>query len=602
MEINKVLSILNDKDALPNGYRNMRHHWSNVHISTSLHTLGACPKFQSLGGLGGVVTPPAFYGEKYQERFDKILFSRHPREDNATRQWRFSQYKPLTREPFMQLSEMVLGSIFQDSNYGIQINNENDRNYILYEKNFNGFDLIGWFISVGYNNMINDPNGYFVRMPKYAFYEKRKLEIELLFVKSENIIYASDDVFIFQKGNNVFSIDHQVIWRYSYDSSEEVWYVDKQDQKGYYAHLLGRLPCDIAGGVLNTFGFYESFYCKAIPIADEFISSYSAEQLVDKEASHPYIQMTMEQCGQCKGTGAIQVDCLDCIGGKELQSCGKCQGKGEISINPADRLNVPAEMMDRDLVRIINPNISINSYHHGKNKDIRDAIYDALHLLKISEAQSGFAKTIDQEKLHNMISKIGNHIFDNHIYTTIKDIIAYRNVVSINGKVSPYEYGFTIVKPKQYHIRTSQSLFAEYQAGLNAKLPIVARRQMFLDFMDKQYSGDAAISKKIQIIDYYDPLLCVTEEEKLNKLATGEIDRNQLINSSMLPFIIDTLILEKGYAWFEQTNIRDFRPFIGEKLEQYLPKATTFNPAPEIETGLENETVIEENTDEEQMA
>ena len=76
--------------------------------------------------------------------------------------------------------------------------------------------------------------------------------------------------------------------------------------------MFGRLPVTIAGGDWNTQegGFYESYFDKAKAIADEFISSYSAAQMVDKEASHPFIVAAQEDCPDCNGTGktTIQYD------------------------------------------------------------------------------------------------------------------------------------------------------------------------------------------------------------------------------------------------------------------------------------------------------
>lgn len=581
MTTRDIINLLNG--ATSKQLKKLKKKWEDVYYSTSIHTDGACPRYKLLNG-NGYCEPRNYFGEKYQEIFNNRLFARHPREDDLTRQWRFAVYKPLTREPFLQLSELVLGTIFQDSNYSIAINNENDSKYILMQPSFEGYDLVGWMVNIGYGLMINDPNGYFVRMPKYAYNERQSdNSVQVYFVKSCDILHVSETDFIFKKDGYAYHIDKRTIWRYSYDPETREWYLNQKDATGYYSHLLDRLPIDRAGGQWNSQGFFESFYSKAIPIADEFVGSYSAEQLIDKEASHPYIQQAEEECGNCNGKGQLQMPCEECELKYQLVSCGVCHGSGYTSINPGDRLNVPADQMKDDLIKIINHDVSQNTYLHKKNIDIKTQLLDSLNLLKTDEAQSGVAKTIDQAKLHNFIAKIANHLFDNIIFNSIKDIIAYRNIISVDGKVSPYEYEFSIIKPTQYQIKTSYDLLKEYGEADKANLPISARKQMYRDFMDRQYSGDAIIKKKTDLLDYYDVLLCVPESEKLIKLTNGEISKDDLTLSLRLPNILEKIIIDKGHEWFIKTPIRGFEAIIDAYFQPYKSKAIEFTPTPEFE-------------------
>lgn len=562
-----ILNKLNDND-FNDGCIKAAKAAKGVFIATSLHTLGAVPEYKLLGG-GGRYTPYNYLGKDYQERFDKVLMTMHPREDKDLRQWRFSQYKPLTKDAFSQLDDDVLGAIFQDSNYSIIIPNERDAAYILNDGNFDGLDLISWFKQKGYSLMRDDPNGYFVRMPKNAFDSGKDVSIGVNFIPSWDVLEKTTEYFLFKKDGYVYYIDKTVIWRFTFDKETNRYYISKSDERGYYAHQLGRLPIDIAGGYWNSAGFFESFYSKALPIADEFVGSYSNEQMIDKEASHPYIQQVQEVCHSCAGDGRIQVDCETCPGGVELNICNTCHGSGKTNITPGVRVNVPADQMDRDMVRIISPNVSINQYHRDKNKQLKDDIYRALNLLKVDASQSGVAKAIDQEQKDLFISKIANHIFDTILYNTIRDIIGYRNVVSSNNVVKPYEYSFQIIKPTQYRIRTADDLTTEYERSLKAGMPTVARNQMFVDLMDKQYSGDAIMGKKVRVLAYHDIVLCCNEMEKTAKLANSEIDRNDLILSTRLPNILDQLLLEKGEEWFLKIGLTEIKSSIDQKFEPY---------------------------------
>jgi len=181
-------------------------------------------------------------------------------------------------------------------------------------------------------------------------------------------------------------------------------------------------------------------------------------------------------------------------------------------------------------------------------------ITEALHLQKTDEAQSGVAKAIDQERLYKFICTISNHVFDTLITDTLRDIIAYRNVSTRNGQVHPAEYPFKVVKPTQFSIKTSADLLNEYSAGKQAGIPAFIRQRMAIDFVDKQYNGDAVMKKKVQLITYLDSLSELSTDEMLSMKNAGAINDAELLYSRKLPAMIDALIRDKGEHWFLNTK------------------------------------------------
>lgn len=553
MNANTALQILNREVKVSKSEEAIIKRWRGVYYGISLHTTGACPAFKNLNG-GGTIYPDNYFGPEYQRIFNDFLMSRHPREADVTRNWRFSQYKPLTRAPFQQLIRVISGAIFQDSNYSVSIQDQDDFDYIINQNNFDDNHLMGWFASVGIQSMLEDPNGFFVRMPSKPFYEQKskKLEVEILFVKSKDVVSKSEKHILFKRDGFAFFIDDRTIWRYTLDSDTNKYYISKNDALGYYAHLFGRLPLDVAGGVWNTQGFYDSYIQDAKPVADEYISSYSAEQMIDKEASHPFIQIASEECPSCEGIGRYTDQYENELGEiiPEQKVCKQCNGRGIVSFSPADRIEVPSEKMNMDLVKIINPDVGVNKYHHDKNRYIYERILHALNLYRTDKAESGEAKAIDQERLYMFISTIANHIFDKIAYNTIYDFISYRNVSSINGQPVPSAYGFGIVKPTQYQIKTAADLMEEFTASGGKALPAFIRNKMIFDIVDKQYSGDNVMKRKAEIILGIDDLAAKTDEEKMNMRLSGEITADDLVFSRKLPSLVDKMIRDKGETWF----------------------------------------------------
>ncbi len=556
MQPNEVLAILNKTVKINRELNEALQRKRDVYYGISLHTTGACPAFRDLAG-GGVVYPQGYYGPEYQRLFDKHLLSRHPRESDATRNWRFSQYRPLTKAPFAQVTEIITGAIFQDSNYTIELQNPADEEYI-WCNHFSGHDIVGYFANVGFKNMVEDPNGVLLRIPSQPWYAQAddKVAVDIWFVNTKDIILLTATDLIFTRNGYAWWVDNQTIWRFAYRADKRQYYIAKDDAKGYYAHMLGRLPISIAGGEWNTQGYYDSYYSKAKAAADDFVSAYSAAQLVDKEASHPFIVEASTDCPECNGMGHVQQDCESCPNGVELVSCSSCHGSGQISRNPGQHIIVPQDKLkDGSPIQIINPDVSINQHHRNVCAQIMALITEALHLSKTEEAQSGVAKAIDQERLYKFISNISNHLFDKLITDTLKDIISYRNAAAIGGQVYPTQYPFKVVKPTQFRIKTSADLLAEYSEGRKASIPVFIRRRMAIDFVDKQYNGDAVMKKKAQLITDMDSLSVLSTDEVLGLRNAGALSDEEIQYSRKLPAMIDELIRDKGEHWFLNNTI-----------------------------------------------
>src|SRR5690606_20802631 len=118
---------------------------TDVYYGMTLHTTGAAPAFFDYSTAPRArVEPPNYFGTEYQRLFDILPLNRHPREDESTRNWRYSQYRAFTKDPFIRIIEMVGGAIFQDSNYTLELPARAD-NAFVWGNNFAGYDIIGFF-------------------------------------------------------------------------------------------------------------------------------------------------------------------------------------------------------------------------------------------------------------------------------------------------------------------------------------------------------------------------------------------------------------------------------------------------------------------------
>lgn len=556
--------------------------WRNVYYDMSLHVDGACPAYKDLAG-GGWVFPTNYFGEWYQWIFENRLYSKHPREHKDQRNWRLSQHRPFTQQPFLQVIQVLMGAIFQDSAYSIDIQNKDDADYI-WGNNFDGKNLVG-YISEKFQNICVDPNGVFVVIPKEPYYKTTtdKVEPKIIWIPSRFIEHRSDDEIIFNYDSFMWCMNGYGIFRFrkqkNSDGAEEYVSVDGAN-RGYYGHMLLRSPNHVGGGIWNTQGFYESWLHSAKAWADEFVSNKSAEQLVNKEASHPYIIEPAEECPSCDGVGK-QVSCHTCHKHQDAcecdtpdfftHRCSSCGGTTTKSRNPGDHLSVPMEDLKSagagDLIKFISPDISINEFHAKNNTAIFQELYRSLYLNYIDKAQSALAKDRDMEARYQFIQTISNDLFDRLITGFINDILSMRNVRVEQGELRPYAGDFEIVKPTQFQIKTSYDLLFEYSEAYKSKLPDFVLAKQLRSFADKQFGGDEVLKQKVRFITQRDPLALKDADTKQIELSNGAITREAWFASVQLPVLLDQVIRTYSQEWFLRASYEEIdaavAPLIG---------------------------------------
>lgn len=560
MTVQEALAYLNKENSIADRFlKDQLERWRKLYYAITLHTLGAQPAYRR-GNGGALIYPASYLGEEYQLLFQYKIFAFHPYEDEFIRDWRYANYRPLTRAPLAMLSEVVTGAIFQDSNFDIVAQNDADQQY-LWGNNFEGNnDIAGYFSNIGYSHIVNEPNGYFIVLPKHSRKDtKAKPEPTIKFIRSIDIRYFNikDHEIVFEEWEKKegWFVDATTIWHFTFNISTNKY--ELSDLEGYYAHMLGKLPIVKAGGEWNTNGWYESYYYKALPLCDDMVTTFSNGQMTDKEASHPIIIEPNVDCDNAGcHAGFVQVPDIGSQTGYKPDKCPKCQGTGKINRFPGQRWQMEGDKIaSGEHIKVITPDVAINKLHRENVKETMLMIMDTLHLTKVEEAQSGVAKAIDQERLYKFISKISNRLFDVVIYDVVGFILSYRNVKTNGTTVTPDAGQFEIVKPKQFNIETSQDLMDEYQTATTAQMPIYARRKILKSWVGKEYGSSDLMKKQSDFILFSDPLSVATPAEITALQATDE----EIKYHKMLPVWLDMIIEEKNEQWFVKASFKDIQ-------------------------------------------
>lgn len=590
LTLTEILDKINKPEKRGRDYQQ----WQDVYLGMSLHIDGVCPSFVDERN-GRIFQPSGWNGGAYDDVFERHLLNKFPTEQEWVRNWRKMVYRPLTRAPFLQAISVVTGAILQDSAYTLSISNKKDSDYI-WGTYFEGKDLIQ-YVSGKFQNIAEDPNGVFVVIPKKSVSETaptEEIEPIIKFIFSEEILFISEDEIIYQEGETIWVINKEAIYRFVKPPKSK-YYVNRDGVNGwYYVHALGRLPIEIAGGVWNTQGYYDSWFVNAKPIADEHISSYSDLQFINKDATHPYVVEAESTCPKCHGIPQGQhcrrcnKDGPECIcttatGERdtsrfEITLCGSCHGSGKVARNPGDRMIAPPEMMGDNLIQIINRDVSANKYLFDYQTNLYNQIFRALYLNYIEQAQSGVAKDKDMEARYQFLSKIAGDLFDRLLYGLIGVILGYRNITVSGDIITPDMTGFTIIKPTHFNIQTAYDLLEEYQKANESKMPPYQRAAILQSYNNKQFSGDELLNRKASIVNELDIMNVLTEVEITQALMNGGASRRDYQFHLRLPTILNRIIREKGKEWLLSSTFENIEAEIQRIFAEIVPPVLILVP------------------------
>jgi hypothetical protein len=570
--IKKVTEILNGRDRLETPA--ILYKWQNIFWNTSVHTTGVCPAYYPIRYNNnawaidkGALTYPAYWlYPQYDYVFDR-LYSQHPREPEITREWRKSRYQPYQKAPLLQAMDKCKAIISAPNKYTLFVDDEEDNQYI-WGKNFDGKNLVD-FIFWHFKAICEDPNSLFFVVPDKPAKEQKdgKVSVKVIHVPSRRISYYSREEVIFYESDNwAWYVNGQSYLRFSRNEKGE--WEQSDGRNGYYAHLFGRVPVHFAGGIWNTHGYYDSYISAAMPFCDDFVAALSDVQLVNKEASHPFIIAASNDCPDCNGIGYTQ-GCNTCnndfnhctcdVKGSnvKLKTCGSCYGSKQQSHNPADWLIVKPEQMGDDLIKIINPDIKINEFLAKYKDSIYEGIRKALQQQHIDEAQSGTAKEIDRDGEMLWYQTCSNGMWYGLIEPILKDILAIRNVSKANGVIQFNAPEYTLVAPTEFMLKTELDLLEEYKLSTESLIPDYVRQTQVEAYVDKTYGGDDVMVKSAKVINYLDPYSVTTVTHKQLLITSGVATAEEIRYSNVLPNILYKIVHKWGKeryinATFEQ--------------------------------------------------
>lgn len=519
----------------------------------------------------GVIKNPKNY-DKWIEIRDKmfvhtrgknpgdILTKRRPNEDPELQEYRISLYEPITKGPMNRAIDKLY-RIFASANFSIQVSQELSQ--YLDQKKFQGQYFYSYIQKYGVRRMIEDPNGYLAWIPsgEGLFSESVKVDVKPVLIGSDQIKFISDDAItwisideksiVYQNGKAIE--DGDVYYTLTEDGFYKHQQYGKKSENTFdlsliYTHNIGFVPAIVLGGDQTDEDYFDSYFSAFVPFANEAIRQYSDWTAVMTTCGFPYREEVAETCSApgCRD-GAVYSKEDDCH-----YPCKVCRGSGRvISRSPYGVFlkekggNVLDSTYGTDsMIRFVSPNVDIIQYSGKAWETLLKKAEDALYLDKIYEAQSALAKRVDQEDGFMMLIKISNNIFDELIYKSLLIIEKYR---SVSNPMDPL-----IVKPISFSMKTEIDLINEINMLSDKNAPSAFLVETTKDLAKKRFSGNAAVSRMVEVIVSYDPIYHISTKDKQMLVEAGSIRKSELIKSLYAYKTLAKLVSENGTVYLEK--------------------------------------------------
>lgn len=533
--------------------------WVEESDRINLHAKGIRPKFKNprinakYSTNGWIV--PANYEERYQYVFDNYILNRHPNEMDEHYQWRLATYPIIAHEVYLKINQQILGSIFQNNQYTLNIVNDKVREWCdKVEFNKVLTESIPDFIFREYGGLIVINEGH---IEEFAS-DEAALPV-LQYVEPKDVVYLSSDELIFIQGDLYFYIDKTETTKIKVDKKAKKYTI-----LATYSHGFGELPV-----FQNKSQFFKPF----TTWADLIGRNVSDDEVIAKNASYPHKQVVEPVCKQCAGRGYEDVECST---GICQETCTVCSGKGTISINPGEVHVIPEREPNDprpmpEMVKFISPDISINEFSLKRWQLMYDKGMSSMHCKLIDSAQSGEAKAKDRENFYFLVSSISNYIFDTADFI-LRIVSKYLHVQNVDGEIQHVESYNALQRPQQFAIKTEYDLQSEYLQLTEKNADISIRRERLDHFAEKAYSGNNTSMRRHEVKKLFDWLYGMTDAELTNRKLLGTAGTKDFIKHDMADYIMNVIIQDKGEEWFVDSPIATVLDLMNTTVEPHLPQ------------------------------
>lgn len=439
--------------------------------------------------------------------FDILIGENRPEEskDSAAYTYRMKTYKPITKSTVSQvLTEFQ--KITRSSDWQVKFSDDAPMGENTLKEYFLNYPVWGDFTNFVQMVLVKmicmDPNALAVVIPTYMDDDSKLPDPVVKFYGSRYVLdYSQKEYAICYEHKKdtycVYTRNNYVEYKKQTDGNDtrlvEVMRVDySMELKTFNAKKLkGVYKSSDEKSVL-----YDSFVSPMLPYLDK-----AARESSDLDAST--VRAMFPQAWQWAG-----MSCTHCNGGGKVPQlgnnvvCPKCNGIGSVAHSPSQVITVKADRFSPDQQLPIPPKGFIEpstGIIELQRKSIAEHKYDALaslnfHFLDRTPLnESGKAKEVDQDSLHNSIQKMAENLVENArwIASATNELRYMALVASTRSSMSAIEKMLPkIPVPEDFSIITAEAYLEELKAAKDSGVSVSTKREIELQYIEKRWRNN----------------------------------------------------------------------------------------------------------------
>lgn len=511
-------------------------------------------------------------GYEYQQQpenpyFRLLIDDRRPSESTTIKKYRRRIYTSKTKQTCFKVINS-LKKIVKSQEWKIDYSkadtpriikeSESLENYC--EKNYPIFGSIeNWFYSYGLKEILTDPNGAVVVLPKtFDVKSNEMFEPSAQYIHSQNVLDYKEGEYIVYKSNQkseyTYNGETYIDNVFMIIDTKNVWCAKKQTNNFdytielVYTHNFGSLPAFLGGGLYseinNDTPLFDSFLSPMLPSLD--VTARESSDLDAEVVQHVYSQMWYmqgENCSSCEGVGKVKkagkpVVCPDCKGEgviqkspyKDLVIKKGLFENGSIPTPPAGYINKPTEIVKLQDERIKN--------------HLMDAL-SSINMEFLAQTplnQSGKAKEVDKDELNNFVYGVAYHMIENVIKPIYKFTALWRYSQLIPSKENIKKLLPSIPVPERFDLLSDDMLLDNIKKAKDSEVDSIILSEMQTDYINKKFREMPYVRDKLIAVNDLNPFVGVTSEQ-LNELVLGGIiSKKDAIKSIYINEFVDKAI------------------------------------------------------------
>lgn len=501
-----------------------------------------------------------------------IIGKARPNEGEAIKKYRAENERQITRAGVEKFISKAGRIVNQGISFG-QIDNPRLAEYLENQPFYdtgNRYDFEGYLFEVILPLAFENPNLLAVSFPynpnrpedapgasaaNGGLKDREELKFDVIlvqpsFVDNDSFAYVGGKRRIVGNSGKIVDVD------FYFAADKDEWYTLEpsfvQNPKGtgkmliytvsrWYRWNLGVSPVNLLpGSVAETpDGKYrESFLRPYFALADECINAFSDNQAIRVRFAHPAVGMEQVDCqaSGCEG-GWIRNP------GEKKQKCSTCHGSGKVATTgPYGTLVRPkATMANKEL-----PRGPLMEFYHPDVAIMKESWVTWVELLKMAKqeigldlldgsgVESGRAKDLRLEDLHDLLSRIGMSLGTCGAQL-LQQMEALLNPVRADRRmpVAILPVSYKILEASELKENAEKSLFED-------------RFEARMEYYRHLYRGRPAQVRKYEIALTYAPSILLNEDEISKRLASGGLSSRDVVKRDYAVTVLSQLQRSEG--------------------------------------------------------